>query len=136
MVDVFRNFEENIDHDLLNRLRKLRTESNKLTVVDISFEIKRILSVVLCSCNIQRIFLSTFSKIMKVIHFRLEDPSLFFLHLMKILKHLSQTKWLKTIKNSECVTAHMYRLSFLTIFASIRSIFLSTLYSLMYNKMI
>ena len=68
-----------------------------------------------------------YSGIMKSIHFKLEKSSLFFLHLMKIFKHLSRTDWLKTIKNSESVVAHMYRLSLLIMFASIRSILLSLL---------
>ena len=113
----------------------LRDRINLQSLI-IRLEIKRISFVIFCSRDIQRTFVSTFSNIIKIIHFKLKNSSLFFLHLMKIFKHLSRTEWLRIIKNFKNVITHMYRLSLLIMFALIRLIFLSIVCSLMYNKMI
>lgn len=73
---------------------------------------------------------------MEVVHSKLDESPLPFLHLMDVLKHLPRTGWLRTIKNPESVAAHMYRLSLLAMLAPVGSIFLSKLRSLTYNRMI
>ena len=61
---------------------------------------------------------------MEVVHSKLDESPLPFLHLMEVLKHLPRTGWLRTIKNPESVAAHMYRLSLLAMLAPVGTFFL------------
>ena len=73
---------------------------------------------------------------MEIVYSKLEGLLLPFLYLIKVLKHLLRTRWLRTIKNPENIATYIYRLLLLAIFALVRSIFLLTLYSLIYNKIV
>lgn len=73
---------------------------------------------------------------MEVVHSKLDESPLLFLHLIDVLKHLPQTGWLRTIKNPESVAVHMYRLLLLAMLAPVGSIFLSKLRSLTYDRII
>lgn len=66
---------------------------------------------------------------MEAIHSKLDGSPLPFLHLMENLKTTPRTGWLRTIKNPESVADHSYRLALLTMFAPVRSHFLSNLRS-------
>ena len=66
---------------------------------------------------------------MEVVHSKLDESPLPFLHLMENVKRLPRTGWLRTIETPESVAAHMYRLSLLAMFAPVGSIFLSVMFA-------